>query len=285
MMSLDLASYHSTEANREYLSNSQYKDFMECAAKTKAILDGKWVDEEKSKALMMGSYVDNALLTPERLPAFIESTKEFWFKRERKSKANPNPPFKMDEPKADKETCDRMVARCQRDKFFMLALQGQHQVIVTWEMFGVWFKAMMDVADPDSGYFCDLKTCAAFDQFEWSDFYKRKVPFYEKYWSQFGAFYVPAYTAKFGKPPTAVVMAAVTKQDPPDIDIWSFDALDRFQDELSDIEQNVGQVMAWKTGKQEPRRCGSCDYCRHTKVLGPETVIVAENPRRRGTQV
>lgn len=284
-MDLTEADYFSPEANIEFMSNSQYGDFLECPARTVAILNGKWQDEEKSKALAMGSYVDNALLTPEALPAFIESTPEFWFKRERKSAKNPDPAYKMDEPKADKETCDRMVARCKRDEYFMLTLQGQHQVIVTWEMFGIRWKAKLDVSDPESGYFCDLKTCASFDQFEWDAEIRRKVPFTEKYWRQFGGVYWPAYRAEYGQYPKAVLMSAVTKQDPPDIGIWTFTDTLRFEDEMAKIELELPQIIAWKTGKEAPRRCGSCAYCRETKVLGAESIIVAENCKPRGMPI
>lgn len=272
MITVDHSNYHSLPVDREYLSSHQYANWMECAAREFARQAGKYTPPDK-EVFIVGNYVDKALLVPHEFDAFVNAHAEDIISPKSKKKYSAF------------ERADQMIARAKRDEFFMLALQGEHQIIVTWEMFGVWFKAMMDVADPESGYFCDLKTCGAFDQFEWSDFYKRKVPFYERYWLQFGGFYVPAYTAKYGKPPAAVFMAAVTKQDPPDIGIWSFNDLARFQDELSDIENNLPQIIAWKTGKEEPRRCQNCDWCRSTKVLRAEDVISADNPRQRGSGV
>lgn len=66
-MLLTNENYYSLEANREFLSVSQYKDFMgtygsagceECAL---AKIDGTWKENmEDSDALMVGSYVDAA---------------------------------------------------------------------------------------------------------------------------------------------------------------------------------------------------------------------------------
>lgn len=64
-MLLTNENYYSQEANREYLSVSQYKDFMGtygkvgCEEYALAKLDGTWVENmEDSDALMVGSYVD-----------------------------------------------------------------------------------------------------------------------------------------------------------------------------------------------------------------------------------
>ena len=64
-MLLTSENYYSREANEEYLSVRQYKDFMGtygkpgCEEYALAKLNGTWVENmEDSPALMMGSYVD-----------------------------------------------------------------------------------------------------------------------------------------------------------------------------------------------------------------------------------
>ena len=63
-MILTAENYYSREAEREYLSVSQYKSFIGsagiegCEAKALAKLNGVWTDE-KSIALLIGSYVDS----------------------------------------------------------------------------------------------------------------------------------------------------------------------------------------------------------------------------------
>ena len=49
--------YFSQNANKMYMSVSQYKDFAECEVLAMAKLNGEYV-EKKSKALLIGSYID-----------------------------------------------------------------------------------------------------------------------------------------------------------------------------------------------------------------------------------
>ena len=63
-MILTQENYYSKEANREYLSVSQYKDFcgtigrVGCEEQALAKLNGYW-EMEKTTALLVGSYVDS----------------------------------------------------------------------------------------------------------------------------------------------------------------------------------------------------------------------------------
>ena len=62
-MELNSSNYYSREANNEYLSVSQYKDFCgtlgkpACEAEAMAKLSGEW-EQKKTDPLMVGSYVD-----------------------------------------------------------------------------------------------------------------------------------------------------------------------------------------------------------------------------------
>ena len=57
-MILTNENYYSNEANWEYMSVSQYKQFRKCEATAMAELNGKW-KQPKSTALLVGSYVDS----------------------------------------------------------------------------------------------------------------------------------------------------------------------------------------------------------------------------------
>ena len=62
-MILTQENYYSTEADREYMSVSQYKEFCgtfgqtACEARAMAELNDEW-GKKKTKALLVGSYVD-----------------------------------------------------------------------------------------------------------------------------------------------------------------------------------------------------------------------------------
>lgn len=286
-MNLTIENYHSVDANRAYMSNSQFSDFLECPARAVAVLAGTFQDDDQSKALAIGSLVDAALLTPDRVSEVLEREKKWFFKRERKSKTNPEPPYTT-EPTAAKEQADAMIARAKRDSLFMAALKGKTQTIVTFEMFGVMWKCALDVEDAVSNSFTDLKTTASITQTKYVDALKRHAPFYEvyNYWRQI-ALYREAFNAMHGKYPAAQFIAAISKEDPPDIGIFSFEDGQRIEAELRKIAYDLPSIMAYKNGEAAPRRCNACAYCRLTKVLGEnaEAPVLARNMMPNGKEV
>lgn len=54
-MKLTDENYYSVEADKDFMSCSQYQAFMECEAKQMAKLQGRWVDEPK-EAFIVGNY-------------------------------------------------------------------------------------------------------------------------------------------------------------------------------------------------------------------------------------
>lgn len=57
MLKLTAENYYSPEANREYMSASQIKQFMKCPAAAMAELRGEY-ERPTTSALLIGSYVD-----------------------------------------------------------------------------------------------------------------------------------------------------------------------------------------------------------------------------------
>jgi len=255
-MNINTENYHAPEANRQYMSNSQYKGWMDCAAKQAAIMRGEWVEGER-EALLVGSYVDKAILTPAELPAFIERNKD-------------SIQTKKGEPRAAFAIADKMVERVKRDDLFMGSLDGCHQEVVTWEMFGVPFRAMFDAVDPNRGTLVDLKTVRDF-ALTWNAAASMKLPFYESwnYWRQL-AIYREGYKSKYGDYPTITAIAAVSKHEHPRLKVIQFDNAERFARELDKIEVNLPQIIAYRDEALSRAvivvlpRCEDCDYCAET---------------------
>ena len=61
-------------------------------------------------------------------------------------------------------------------------------------------------------------------------------------------------------------LAVVTKQDPPDKDIIRVPKWRR-EELLAEVAKNMPHILAVKSGKIEPQRCGVCEYCRATKII------------------
>lgn len=137
-MVLTAENYYSQEANEEYMSVSQFKDFcgtygkMPCEFTAMEKLNGRW-EEPKSKALMVGSYVDS----------YFEGTLD-------KFKAENPDLFKRDGTlKAEFVKADEIIQRIERDDYFMKFMSGKKQVIMTGELFGTKWKIKMDSYIPD----------------------------------------------------------------------------------------------------------------------------------------
>jgi hypothetical protein len=252
-MTITALNYHAPEANRLYMSNSQFKSWTDCPAKQAAVMRGEWVEDEK-EALLVGSYVDKAILTPDELPAFIELNKD-------------SIQTKQGKPRAAFEIADLMIQRVQRDDLFMGSLDGCHQEVVTWEMFGTEWRAMFDAVDPDRGTLVDLKTVRDFVP-QWNAESKTKLPFYEawNYWRQL-AIYREGYKSKYGKYPVITAIAAVSKHAHPSLKVIQFDNEERFTHELKKIESALPAILAYRqqviTGQEilQLPRCEDCDYC------------------------
>jgi hypothetical protein len=257
-MKLTNENYYSKEANREYISVSQYKDFMGtygkpgCEEYALAKIDGTWVEDmEDSDALMVGSYVD----------AHFEGTLNLF-------KAQHPCMFKKDgELQAKYLKANEMIARCERDVEFMKYMAGEKQVIMTGEMFGVLWKIKIDSYHPGK-CIVDLKTCQSIDK----AYYHKDIG-YVNFMGEWGYYIQAAVYQEIVKINTGkqlpFYIAAVSKEKFPNIEI--IQAEQPLLDEaLAEVETNTPKIMMLKCREVEPIRCGVCDYCKHTKVLtGP----------------
>lgn len=259
-MVLTAENYYGAEANAEYMSVSQFKDFAgtygkaPCEFTAMEKLAGRW-DEKKTKALMVGSYVD----------AYFEGTLDK-FKLE-----NPEIFTKKGELMADYKKADAIIQRIEADPFFMKCLSGQKQVIMTGELFGAKWKIKMDSYIPGV-LIDDLKIMASVTRHEWV----RDVGYLDfiRYWGYDiqGAIYQEIVYQNTGKRLPFYISAA-TKEEETNIEV--IHVTDNFlRDAMSVVEAAMPRVLRVKRGEAKPDRCGVCDCCRRNKVLkGPITIL------------
>lgn len=253
-MELNSHNYYSLEANNEYLSVSQYKDFCGwlgkggCEARALARLRGEYV-EEPSTAMLVGSFVD----------AFYEGTLP-QFKDEHPKMYCKNGELKKDYLKAI-EICEIT----QKDAFFNKYMSGQKQVIMTAELFGAKWKIKMDSFHPNAAI-VDLKVVKDIHERFWIKDYGYFINFILNWGYDFqGAIYQLAVEANTGKR-LPFFIAAADKTKHPDKAVVKVPQV--FIDaSLGYIEQNIERILALKAGDVEPDRCEKCDYCKQTKVL------------------
>ena len=254
--------YYSDAANYEYMSVSQFKAFagtdgkVACEAAAMAELRGEW-KKEKTTALLVGSYVDSYFEGVDSLERFQKNNPEI-FSRDGELKA----PYKQ---------AERIIARIERDPFFMKCMSGQKQVIMTGVLFGTKWKIKMDSYIPNM-VIVDLKVMESITKHHWV---RDLGPVdFIRYWGYDiqGAIYQEIVRQNTGRK-LPFYIAAATKEKETNIEV--IHVSDNFlRDAMSIVEANMPRVLNVKAGMEEPRRCGTCDYCRSTKVLnGPIGIL------------
>lgn len=231
--------YYSSEANQEYMSVSQYKDFQKCEAMALASLRGEWT-RPQTTALLVGSYIDSWF--EGTLDEFRATHPEIYRKG-----------AKYPQLKADFVQAEEIITFLQKDPMFMRYMSGRKQVIMTRELFGTLWKIKMDSYHPDK--IVDLKVMRSMERIMGKSFVE--------HWGY--DLQMAIYAAVEGRD-LATYLAAVTKQDPPDKAIISVPRWRR--DELiEDVRKKMPHILAVKRGEIPPMRCGVCEYCRATKML------------------
>ncbi|MEH7355108.1 PD-(D/E)XK nuclease-like domain-containing protein [Neobacillus drentensis] len=253
LLKLTDENYFSLEADQQYMSVSQYKNFLKCESSALAQIQGKYT-RPKSDALLFGSYVHSWL--DGTIEKFKEENPEL-FSSKGATKG---------QLKATYQNANEMIKVLENDPFVMMALQGEKEVIMTGELFGSPWKIKMDVYNPQFGRFADLKTVKAIREKYWSDDigYCSFVEAYG-YITQM-AVYSEIEKQNRGGDWLENFIVAVSKETPPDKAIITIDE-ESLAHELENIESKMERIIALKSGELEPKRCEKCEYCRRTKKI------------------
>lgn len=246
MEKLTNANYFSKEMNEYYMGSSQYKDFMQCEKHALAKIKGEYV-EEKSKALMVGSYVD----------AYFSHEME-QFKLE-----NPQI-FKKDGTLLkDFEKANEIIAAIENDPLMMKYLSGEHQVVMVGEISGVPFKIKVDSLLPNA--IVDQKIMSSIKEKVWK--YDEEtgrnvqVDFVEAFGYQYqGAIYQEIVRQNIGKK-LPFILAPTTKEECPDKALIEIDQ-EYLDKALEEVKANCVRYDMIKKGIIEPTGCGNCPTCR-----------------------
>lgn len=233
-LKLTESNYYTREADVAYMSVSQYKSFMKCEAETMARINGEYASNESNTALLVGSYVDSYF--DGTLDDFREQHNEI---------------FKKDGSlKSEYIKAEEIIKKIESDEVFMRFMSGDKQVILTFELFGVWWKIKIDSFVKDK-CITDLKTARNTEGLpKW------------RYDIQGGVYQYGVEKNGYGKLP--FYLAVATKEDIPELNIFQIpqSTLDLAIDE---VRENLPHIIEVKTGKIAPTRCEKCDYCKLTK--------------------
>lgn len=246
-LQLSEANYHGAEANKAFMSASQFKDFWRCSALALAKIRGEW-EQEDTTALLVGGYVDA------HFSGMLDAFKA----------AHPDILKRDGTLKADFVQADEIIQRIERDAVMMEHLTGEKQQILTGKIAGVRFKIKPDFLHPER--IVDLKIMRDFAPI-WTD--EGKLPFVEAWgYDLQGAIYQEIIRQKIKKR-LPFFLACATKEKQPDIGLFRIPQ-GRLDYCLDIVKRHCPEYSEIKLGIQEPWRCEKCDYCKATKVLkGP----------------
>lgn len=230
--------------DKERFSASLFKRFQKCPAC--AVSD---FEQEKSKALLLGSFVDEALTGTE------ESMRQFLFDNEKEI-------FKKGGGKyAEFVQAEETIERIKEQPLMMHYLSGEHQRIMTGEIEGVPFKIKMDSYKPGE-YIADLKYMASLRS---PNLFTPMI----KYWGYDiqAACYQEIVRQNTGETlPFYFVVA--TKEKPAHLAVGQISQFN-MDDALEVVRKDIKRYQAMRNGEIEAPRCESydCDYCTTTKVI------------------
>lgn len=259
-MRLTKNNYYSNEANREYMSVSQYKQFLKCEAAAMAMLNGEY-SPPQTTALLVGSYVDSYF--EGTLPIFIETHPEI---------------LKRDGTlKADYLKAEEIIERIKRDELFMKYMSGKKQVVKSANLFGTKWKIKIDSYFPKDKI-VDLKVMRSLERIMGISFvehwgYDIQMAIYSE---------IERLASKTKEKSLETYLAVATKEEPSDIEIIHI-PLWRRKEVLADVEKHMPHILSVKNGDIEPKGCGACPYCRqHKKLKEPiDFELVGLSPEER----
>ncbi|HEL2403008.1 TPA: PD-(D/E)XK nuclease-like domain-containing protein [Streptococcus suis] len=251
--------------DKDYMSVSRFKQYLECEAKALALDSGKWIDERDQKPLIFGNYVHSYFESAEAHQKFLEEHKLDLFSSRK--------PYGL---LADYKLADKVITALETDELFNNLYHGrkgdqvEKEMIVIGTIAGVPFKGKIDSINHTRNYMVDLKTMKTIYGEEWCQELKRKVPgaianiINYNYHVQ-GAVYQELLRQMTGRSYKPLIVA-VSKENEPDKEILSLDE-EALSEGLKYISGRVGHIWDVVVGKVGPTKCGKCGYCRSRKKL------------------
>lgn len=249
------------------LSYSRYKRYKQCQAKAYAVDNGKWVEERDEIPLLLGNYVHSYFESMEAHENFMAENGDKLLAKTGKNKGNLKSDFiigdKMIESLKDDDGFNRLYHGYPSDKV-------EKEMIAYGEIEGVPVKGKLDSVNLSRGYFVDLKTMKSIYAEEWNAELRKRVPAAVNNILNFGyhgqlGLYRELLKQMIGQEFRPLIVA-VSKENVPDKDILKIDE-EWLEEGLDNLKADIVEVWDVIQGRQKPKKCGHCDFCRSEKKL------------------
>ena len=259
--------YYTREADAHYMSCSQFQSFQNCEAAEIAKMRGIWNPSKESDALFQGRYFHSAMESEKAFASFCEENFEKIFKTKTTKARGTEVVGKY----APFETLDCCLDVMHNDPIFsrLISIPGENELFMTGKLGGIPWRMKMDKYIPAGRQIIDYKTSSNLWELYFNVQTRERQSFIEEYgYMMRAAVYgeIERQNVDAETFPTFLILA-VTKQDPPDRDIFMLNDDARWNLELEKVKSKIPHIQRVKEGNENPRRCGTCEYCRATKIL------------------
>lgn len=261
-MVLTRDNYYTPKADWEYMSCSQYQGFLECEAAQMAKLEGRWKGTD-SEAFLLGNYFHSYMEGEAAHQQFCDEHFEDIFKVTKKGDITGK--------YAAYQRVDEMIAACMRNSLVrrFYEMPGEIEAILTGEIFGIPWRIRMDKYFPEANMILDWKTTANIRELKYNPLSKERETFMEVH----GYLMRAAVYSEIAKQNQGTdidplfIIVAVSKQEFPDLGVFSLNHRQRWDVELEEVKKNLPRIMRVKEYREPARRCGECEYCRATNKV------------------
>lgn len=257
-MVLNQENYYSKEANKEYMSVSQFKNFELCEKKAMYDLENDFQEDKDS------------FLEGQLFEAIVTGGKELFISKHPELISTRG--ATAGQLKSEFKKVITSAEKFNEQNFFKNIIQKcDKQVILTGEICDVKVKCALDLFDKETNSIYDIKCMKDFKE-TWDKSEKCYKPWYYTYnYVLQLAVYRELVRQNFGEPKEIGLISA-TKEDIPDIEALSFSS-ELLDLELENFKLKIKRYDNIKKGKIEPIKCGICDYCKSIKCISKFEVI------------
>lgn len=252
-MLLTPETYFSVEADREYMSVSQFKAFRVC--QSKALYNIEQPDATFKESFLQGSLFEALVAGDSKL--FMAQHPEMISSRGTTA----------GQLKSEFQRVVKAAEKFNSQKFFRdIINKCEKQIILTGEICGVPVKCCLDLFDRETFSIYDIKCMKDFSE-QWSKEEKKYIPWYYTwgYVLQL-AVYREIVKQNFHTEPKEIALLAATKEEIPDIQAIKFDA-ELLDIELEDFRHDIRLYDDIKKGKTKATPCNCCSYCKTIKEI------------------
>ena len=266
------------------MSISQFKKWRDCEARTYAEYILETYDPKSTAAQLESQFGHVLVLEPLLASDWIDANIDKVKAKTKGTELKVRPDIKAKKPYVDVEAA---AIACLAEPAFQRFFGKDNgtpwiEHDLEWEIGGKPWRGRLDMVAQDGSWLMDAKFMASLIERPWmqvgeyenGDPINRRVDWWEAwgYWQQL-AVYWEGVRQNFNVENPVIWVVGMSKESPPDRELYLFDDMARIKLELETIEADQKSVTEARYGEREAWRCEKCDWCRKGKTITAPMVV------------